>query len=197
MIVRYHDRWQPGILRRTAATGQQRSVVISKLSHPLHDMAQIKRRRQRSSRRVEPTDELKYWYKVWRRVRRFKIDLPDKKWCNYWHIHVDSDSRGTRSRSEHRKHIRPLMLAFARAKIELKGEAQASQVFACIYPSDPGSDALYIHTPNPYGTFPASFDDCRFTDTCPPLLMGVVDMMQYRIGISGYGSRVSYKVLAR
>lgn len=160
-------------------------------------MTQTKRGRRCSPRRFEATKELKYWHNIWRRASHFKVDLPDKKWCDYWHTHFDWESRGTRSRSEHRKHIRPLMLAFARAKSELKRQAQSSQVFACIYPSDPESDALYIHTPNPYSAYPALFDDCRFTNNCPPLLMGLVDMVQYRIGISGDGSSVSYKILTR
>ena len=158
-------------------------------------MKQTKQGRRRSSRRCEATEELKYWRNTWSRARRFMIDLPDKKWCDYWHTHFDWESRGMRSRSQHRKHIRLLMLAFARAKNELKGQAQSFQVFACIYPSDPGSDALYIHTPNPYSAFPASFDDCKFPNICPPLLMGLVDIGRYRIGISGHGSDVTYTIL--
>jgi hypothetical protein len=185
------------MLARPSAIGQNWPVVPSNTHIPYTYMTMTKRGRRRSSRRCEATDELKYWNNVWRRARRFEIDLPDKKWCDYWHTHFDWESRGTRSRSEHRKHIRPMMLAFARAKSELKGHAQSSQVFACIYPSDPGSDALYIHTPNPNSAFPASFDNCKFTNTCPPLLMGLVDMKQYLIGISRDGSSVSYKIVAR
>lgn len=159
-------------------------------------MKQTKRVRRHSLRRCQTTEELKYWHNIWQRARRFRVDLPNKKWCDYWHVHFDWESRGMRSRSEHRKHIRPLMLAFARARNELKDQAQSSQVFVCIYPSDPGSDGLYVHTPNPYSAFPAAFEDCKFTDTCPPLLMGLVNMRHCRIGVSVHGSDVSYTILA-
>lgn len=129
-------------------------------------------------------DEIEYWRRLWRKARRFAIDLPGKKWCDLWHTHFDWDSRGRRSRFEHRKHIRPLMFALARANTELASQSTPYQLFACIYPTDPGSDALYVHTPNPQSEFPATFEEYQFTDACPPLLMGLVDVDRYKVGIS-------------
>lgn len=129
-------------------------------------------------------EELAYWRGLWRKARGFAVDLADKGWCNYWHQHFDWYGRGKRSRFEHRKHIRPLMHTFARVQRELARQATPCQVFVRIYPSDPGSDAVYVHTPNPYSEFPDPFADCRFIDTVPPLLMGLVTLERYRIGVS-------------
>jgi len=185
------------MLAGPAEFGQKLLVVIPKLHCPYALMKHTKRDRRHSSRRCEASEGVKYWHNLWRRARRFRVDLPHKKWCDYWHTHFDWESRGLRSRSEHRKHIRPLMHAFARAKNELKDHAQPSQIFACIYPSDPGSDGLYVHTPNPNSSFPTVFDKCRFTDACPPLLIGLVDMRLYQIGISTVENDVAYTILPR
>ncbi|MGZ5818432.1 MAG: hypothetical protein ACXWJD_06760, partial [Burkholderiaceae bacterium] len=115
----------------------------------------------------EHTDELKYWRGVWKKARTLHVDITGENWCNYWHQHFDWDSRGKRSRFEHRKHIRPLMRAFARVCSELEKQDKPHQVFVGIYPSDPGSDALYVHTPNPHTEFPAQFEELKLITTLP------------------------------
>lgn len=153
----------------------------------------------KNTREVLPRreSEREYWLKLWRDARQFAVDLPDRQWCNYWHKHFDWHSRGSRSRFEHRKHIRPLMRAFARAQQELSQEALASQVFVQIHPQDPGSDALYIHTPNPHSEFPEPFDRCRFASVLPPLLMGLVSKERYRIGVSEYDGKRWYTIIPK
>lgn len=143
------------------------------------------------------SDEGKYWRDLWKSARCFSINLPEKDWCNYWHQHFDWDSRGKKSRFEHRKHLRPLMFAFARAQRELAVQPKPYQVFVRIYPTDPGSDALYVHTPNPHTAFPEAFDDCQFVSTVPPLLMGLVSTQRYKIGVSEYEGDKWYTVISK
>lgn len=160
-----------------------------------------KRFRYRNRRLGRPinkaNDELKYWRLLWRKARCLAINLPDKKWCDYWHTHFDWKSRGKRSRFEHRKHIRPLMFAFARVKSELANQLTPYQVFVCIYPLDPGSDAIYVHTPNPQTEFPRTFEECEFTDACPSLLMGLVDFERCKVGVSKHQGETCYTIIPR
>jgi len=142
-------------------------------------------------------DERKYWKAIWRKARRMAINLPDKKWCDYWHTHFDFESSGMRSRCEHRRHIRPLMRAFARVQCELASQSMPYQVYACIFPSDSGSDALYVHTPNPQTEFPVAFDESRFAGKVPPLLMGLVNLDSYNICISESKGCAWYTVIPR
>ena len=142
-------------------------------------------------------EERKYWRNIWNGARRILIDMPGMKWCDYWHIHFDWESRGKHSRHEHRRHIRPLMHAFARAQGELRRQSTPYQIFVCIHPSDPGSDALYIHTPNPQTEFPVKFNDCRFSNSIPPLLMGLVNAGRYEIGISEHKGSIWYTVIPK
>ncbi len=142
-------------------------------------------------------EEGKYWRDVWRKARGFAVHLSKKDWCNYWHQHFCWSSEGIKNRFEHRKHIRPLMQAFARTQRELADQTMPYQVFVCINPIDPSMDALYVHTPNPHSAFPVTFDDCRFIDTLPPLLMGLVNTERYKIGVSESGRDKWYTIIPR
>lgn len=128
-----------------------------------------------------------YWRRIWRKARTVQIGLEEKGWCDLWHMHLDWDGRGNISRTEHRRHLKPLITAFSRAQHELRTGSVPYQIFLSIHPKDAGSDALYVHTPNPQSEFPMSFDHCRFLDCVPPLLMGLVPQGRYRIGVSGNG----------
>lgn len=140
-------------------------------------------------------DELKYWRHVWRKARRLSINLSDKQWCDNWHVHFDWAGRGSLSRFEHRLHIRPLMHAFARAKSELEKQMTPYQVYVRIHPADPGSDALFVHTPNPHTQFPTAFEDCQFLDACPPLLMGLVNLARFKVMVSSCEGDTSYTIV--
>lgn len=142
-------------------------------------------------------DELTYWRKVWRRARTLRVDVSGEAWCNHWHQHFDRDGLGSRSRLEHRKHIRPLMRAFSRVRHELAHQGKPHQVYVCIHPMDPGSDAIYVHTPNPHSEFPSHFDDLKFISMLPPLLMGLVSLAHYQVGIGKYKGQNWYTVLPR
>jgi hypothetical protein len=145
----------------------------------------------------EHNDELKYWRGVWKAARTLHVDISGDGWCNYWHQHFDWDSRGKCSRFEHRKHIRPLMRAFSRVQCELAHQDKPHQVYVCIYPTDPGSDALYVHTPNPHSAFPAQFEDLKFISALPPLLMGLVSLDRYQIGVSECDGDKWYTIIPR
>jgi hypothetical protein len=145
----------------------------------------------------ERAAERKYWRKLWREVRGFRINLPDKQWCNYYHQHFDWDSRGAKSRLEHRKHIRLMMHAFARARVELASQETPYQLWAQIHPSDPGSDAIYVHTPNPHTEFPMGDSDERSVSLVPPLMMGLVCLKSYRLVVCESESSKWYVVSPR
>ncbi|MEC5398831.1 hypothetical protein [Uliginosibacterium sp. H1] len=141
--------------------------------------------------------ELEYWRGVWQSARTLSVDIAGDNWCNYWHEHFDWESRGTRSRLEHRKHLRPLMHAFARVQSQLHQQSKPHQVFVSIYPNDPGSDALYVHTPNPHSDYPAEFGGMQFVTWLPPLLIGVVSLDRYRVGVTRYEGDHRFTILPR
>lgn len=153
-------------------------------------------RQQRATKSASlANDDRKYWRLLWRKARRISINLSGKKWCDNWHVHLDWVGRGRLSRFEHRLHLRPLMHAFARAKSELENQTKPYQVYVRIQPADPGSDALFVNTPNPHTQFPAPFEDCQFLDACPPLLMGLVNLERFKVGVSSHDGHTSYTII--
>ncbi|MFZ6800536.1 hypothetical protein [Undibacterium sp. Di24W] len=142
-------------------------------------------------------DDLKYWRELWKKARTLRVDISGENWCNHWHQHFDWDSRGEQSRLEHRKHIRPLMRAFSKVRNELTKQEEPFQIFVSINPSDPGSDALYVHTPNPHTDFPLVFEDLTFITTLPPLLLGLVCLKNYQVGVSGYDNEKQFTILKK
>jgi hypothetical protein len=123
-----------------------------------------------------------YYRKLYRRARFFRVDLANKKWCDLWHDHFDWNGFGNRSLLHRRKHLAILFQAFHRAQIELASQTTPYQIFINISRRDSGSDALYVHTPNPNSTkFPIDFSKYKLLTKAPSLLAGRFDLNNYSI----------------
>lgn len=123
-----------------------------------------------------------YYRQLRRKVRTFRVDLPKKKWCDLWHDHFDWNGVGNHSAIDRKKHLSALFYAFRLAQRELAAQSIPYQIFLNISCLDSGSDALYVHTPNPNSTeFPIVFEGGIYLTDVPPLLMGGVDLNCYHI----------------
>lgn len=130
-----------------------------------------------------------------RKVRAFRVNLDRKRWCDLWHEHFDTNSRGDMSWRLRRLHISPLMQALGRAHHELQDQGRAHQVFAYVDGDESGQDALYVHTENPNGTpFPCELNG-RELQIVPTLLAGHVNIDRYRVLLTEGGRH--YCVLPR
>ncbi len=136
----------------------------------------------RRNARKPATPNNEYYRKLWRRAHNFRVNLPRKKWCDYWHTHFDWDGLGNLSTLHRRRHLKALFHAFGRAQRELAAQPTPYQVFVNISRRDSMADALYVHTPNPNAqNFPVNLESERFLTRVPPLLTGCVDLKRYRI----------------
>lgn len=139
-----------------------------------------------------------YYRRLFDKARAFRIDMPAKQWCDLWHEHLDWRGHGNHSHADHRHHLRALFLAFARARRELAAQSGSFQIFLNISLRDAGSDALYVHTPNPSGTaFPLDFSDVRELQHVPGLLRGLCSTQHCWVGIQRTGDAVWYVVMSR
>jgi hypothetical protein len=137
-----------------------------------------------------------YYRKLWKHARTFHVNLPKRKWCDLWHEHFDLNGFGNLSRYHRDKHLRILFHAFRLAQVELSAQTSPYQVFLNISRDDSGSDAIYVHTPNPNSSpFPADFGQYQFLSHVPPLLATHVDSSRYRIGQESFDDRVWYVVI--
>jgi hypothetical protein len=108
-------------------------------------------------------------------ARGFRVNMARKKWCDLWHMHLDWNGEGKASVHIHREFIRAHFVAFRNARRELVRHGTPYQLFLAIYPSDPESDALYVHTENPQTPFPHDFGEVAEVTTIPWLLRHFVD----------------------
>lgn len=149
--------------------------------------------RVRSQRFKEPVPA--YYVDLWKKARTYEVDMARKQWCDLSHTHLDWSGFGDRGWLHRRRHLSALLWSFARARRELRSHPDPVQVFASVHPFDAGSDAVYIHTPNPNGTpFPVAFGGHRL-DRLPPLLAGRVDPARFAVFREGTGRDVSYTIV--
>ena len=128
----------------------------------------------------KPPDR-RYYHRLTRRARMFRVDIDQRAWLNLWHEHFDWEGHGDLGWRHRRRHLSVLLQALARARVELGCASMPSQLFAIVHPRDSASDALYVHTENPHNPdFPYQLSG-RPLETLPPLLAGRVDLALYEV----------------
>jgi hypothetical protein len=146
----------------------------------------------------ETIPDQKYYRALARKARLFRVDLVRRKWCDLWHDHFDWKGFGNRSPFHRRKHLVALCQAFRRAQRELAAQPMPYQVFINISRNDSGSDALYVHTPNPNETkFPIDFGQYKILSKAPPLLAGRFNLEDYCIYTQSNEENTWYTVVPR
>ena len=115
-------------------------------------------------------------------------------WFDFWHVHPDFRSKANRARA-----------VAAEATLQLLDVAEAYfasrsapiQIFATLC-EDTGSNALYLHAPNPNKTeFPHTFPGVSWGATLPDELSSVSVSSEYEVGRADYDSDVVYLVRRR
>ncbi len=114
-------------------------------------------------------------------VRSFRLNMARKQWCDLWHTHFDWNGEGKASIHIHREFVRAHFIAFRNARKELIRHGAAYQLFLAIYPTDPESDALYVHTKNPQTPFPHDFGEVTELVTTPWLLRHFVNPVIHQL----------------
>ena len=138
-----------------------------------------------------------YYYRLRQRARNFSVNLENKKWCDLWHVHFDTEGFGALGWVHRRRHLSALLVALSRARLELMSAKQPYQLFAVINLSDSGDDAIYVHTNNPNGTKYPIVHLGRPTHSLPPLLAGRVDLNIYRVVVRHENTSSTYVIEPR
>lgn len=119
-----------------------------------------------------------------------KCRLDFNSWFNLWHTHNDWKGQANASLPLRRLQLSKLLALqnFLRSKVRHRGAEV--QVFVWVYEKDPGSDAVYMHSANPYNTpFPHEPPVEKWLNEVPRLLQGVVGLDNYRIGRTFYAGQ--------
>jgi hypothetical protein len=112
-------------------------------------------------------------------------------WFDLWHRHVDWEGGGRLSRQHRNFELWALFKTLHRFERETHHLRERCQVFAYLYEQDSGSDAVYVHTPNPNGTpFPYEPEVSSWLTATPSWLAGRISLERYNLGVTeGDGER--------
>jgi len=126
----------------------------------------------------------RYFARLKERAATFEVDLGPLQWYDLWHQHFDWHEYAQRCHRYRRQHLEALFTAFRRVLQQASEAGRPVQVFVSIAPeSEPGQDALYVHTPNPNGTpFPHSFERVNWQAAPPMFIRSFVDEEPWEVG---------------
>jgi len=115
-------------------------------------------------------------------------------WFDLWHYHADFSGYGNLSASHRRRHLAAHADFFRRAAGDLHQRSEPFQLWLYLNRSDAGTDAVYVHTPNPNGTpFPLrpQVDDWEETGLAA-ILEGEFELPPVRVGRDTYSNFYAY-----
>ena len=125
----------------------------------------------------------RYYEKLAREARSFSYSLREGEWYEMHHHHFDFFGHGRRGVKHHRAHLNALFTAFRRVLADVRLSGRPAQVFVYIAPhGSPEGDALFIHTPNPHGTFPHDFDGVEWDVPPPAYLREFISEEAWQVG---------------
>jgi len=129
-------------------------------------------------------------------IQEMSKKSPDfSSWFDLWHRHLDWEGDGDLTRQHRNLALWALFKTLHRFEQETRSVRERCQVFACIHEQEPGSDAIYVHTPNPNGTpFPYEPQVDTWLARAPSWLAGRISLERYDLGMSEHEGKKSYFV---
>lgn len=125
----------------------------------------------------------RYFRNLWRKVYTLNLELNEESWFDFWHIHLDFYGVGNKSLKVRREHIKAHLLLYDKLLKELESYQKPYQSWICIHQEDTGSDAVYIHTPNPNDDyFPHFVDDIDWNCIIPRSFKYLIENNKYNVG---------------
>lgn len=94
---------------------------------------------------------------------------------NHWHQHVDWNSKGRESPRHRQAELKALFELHRRVRDMMSHYSGRYQQYLLICQADPGQDAVYLHSKNPYTPFPNQIA-AQVVDRVPQWLRFHVDM---------------------
>jgi hypothetical protein len=91
--------------------------------------------------------------------------IGDDDWFYYWHTHLDWRGRGDFSAKARRLYLAGYARIFRHLASQMAAAKKAFQLWIVIFPNDPGSDCIFLHTPNPHSGFPTDQRDVKWGET--------------------------------
>jgi hypothetical protein len=103
-------------------------------------------------------------------------------WFNLWHAHVDMHAHGRESPAHRQAELHALIRLHQKIRDEMASFRKPYQQFVLISQSDPGADAVYLHSKNPHTEFPTPLGNVNWKIRVPPWLSSHIDVSKHRVG---------------
>ena len=124
--------------------------------------------------------------------------VPASDWFDLWHWHPAFERDGLPGSDESRGRLRSLFAAWSRVEGAAAWLTRPSQTWLVIDSSDPGQDAVYLHTANPNrDNFPYAFEGVTWGIEPPDELTEFMAGSGLEVGCSECEGSVLYWVRRR
>jgi hypothetical protein len=132
------------------------------------------------------------------KTQEIKLELGEKDWYDFWHIHLDMNGDGNSSEEKHREFIIENLTLFQNFREQANNFKKSWQCWIVIDPTDSSQDAIYFHTENPnHDNFPCTFEFVKWGIDMPDLLTGLINLTVYEIGQSDYNGFRTYWIKSK
>lgn len=134
----------------------------------------------------------RHYRKIEKRISTQHFHFDEESWYNHWHIHLDWKGITVASGKHRRSHIKKYLEIIDAIDQQARGTGIDFQTWICIDPELGSSDAIYIHTKNPYSEYPIQPSNMEWSNQIPELLQGLISTNEYVIGRTRHNDEFCY-----
>ena len=116
-------------------------------------------------------------------TEHLRLDFAKDSWFDLWHTHLDFWGHGNRSIKIRREHIKAHIALYESLLKRLETFEKPFQSWIEIDDQDAGSDAVYIHSPNPNeDNFPLKIANVNWLVELPLYFKDLIDPEKFEVG---------------
>ena len=142
----------------------------------------------------------RYFRNLWKStaVVQYDLDFGYDGWFDVWHTHLDFFGVGNNSLKIRREHIKAHIALYENLLEKLTKLDKPYQSWIQLVEEDAGTDAVYIHTPNPNEeNFPIKIDFLNWDCTVPKYIRDLIDLKEFNVGHYNWESNNCYIIQSK
>ncbi|MFJ8261011.1 hypothetical protein ACIQ4I_03485 [Rummeliibacillus sp. NPDC094406] len=127
----------------------------------------------------------RYFRNLWReaRIKYYDLEFGKGSWFDLWHTHLDFYGHGNTSLKIRKEQIKAYIALHNDFLEKLQEFEKPYQLWIEIVDEEAGSDAIYLHTPNPNeDNFPFKIDNLNWNCTVPKYLKDLINLNEFNVG---------------
>lgn len=114
---------------------------------------------------------------------QYDLDFSQEGWFDLWHTHLDFCGLGNNSSKMRREHIKAHIKLYTNLLKKLHSFEKPYQVWIELNDDDAGSDAVYLHSPNPNeNNFPLKIEHVDWDCPVPKFIQDSLNLHAFCVG---------------